>query len=189
MSFTFNTLKAVQAVAVLLKSAPNHTRNYTAVLKMLYMADRKCIMEIGAPLTGDRAIAMEKGPVLSETYNLICNRGGGYEDGQPLWSKYIRRAKQDSHAIELLGDPGDGELSDFEIELLESIAQENGSRRYGELIEETHMFPEWRESWDQSPNREIPLMSLLKALGIEDRYDDLIADQLQGAHIDDIIRA
>jgi hypothetical protein len=38
---------------------------YVRLLKLLYIADREMMAEAGAPVTGDRAVAMDHGPVLS----------------------------------------------------------------------------------------------------------------------------
>ncbi len=41
MSYQFDIKKAEQVVALLLKQAPDQRLNYTALLKMLYLADRE----------------------------------------------------------------------------------------------------------------------------------------------------
>ncbi len=179
MSFHFDTLKAVQATAVLLKKASDRSHNYTAVIKMLYLADRESHAETDAPITGDRPIALERGPILSCTLDLMKEKLPEDEEQQALWSKYIRK---DGYAIKLVLDPGDSELSDFEVQKLEQIFQEHGNKTFWQLIYETHSLPEWQETFSRAENSQIHLRTLLKALNMDDRYDELSTSQIEDAH-------
>ena len=53
MAWTFSTLKAAQAVAVLLRGVPDGRMDYRKLMVLLYMADRESIKEAGHPITGD----------------------------------------------------------------------------------------------------------------------------------------
>lgn len=179
MSFHFDTLKAVQAVAVMLKHAEGKKHNYTAIVKMLYIADRESIQEAGMPITGDKPYALERGPILSLILDLIKDNQFRDEEQRALWSKYILRSGYD---IELVLDPGDDELSDFEVQKLEKVFQEHGKKEWVELVDETHRFAEWKESYTEGTTNEIHLNTLLKALDMEDRYDELSTKQIEDAH-------
>jgi uncharacterized phage-associated protein len=76
--FLFNIEKAIQAVAALLHFHGSKEMSYLRMLKLLYIADRETLKETGRPITGDRIVAMEHGPVLSSVYDLIkgVHRGG-----------------------------------------------------------------------------------------------------------------
>lgn len=179
MSYHFDTLRVAQAVAVLLKQAPDKKHNYTAALKMLYMADRQSISKTGSPITGDKPFAMDKGPILSHTLDLMKDEPLQDEEQRAVWSKYIRRAGYD---IELISDPGDSELSDFDIEVLEQIFKEHGDKSYAQLINETHNLPEWLESYTEGTSSAIHLKTLLGALGMDGEYDELSTKQIEDAH-------
>ena len=56
--FRFNFEKTLQAIAVLLRQSENRTDNYMRLLKLLYLADRKSLAQMGRPITGDRVVAM-----------------------------------------------------------------------------------------------------------------------------------
>ena len=71
MILHFNITKTIQASAVLLKADPNHSMSRLRLLKLLYIADRESLTERARPITGDYPVAMDHGPVLSNTYNLI----------------------------------------------------------------------------------------------------------------------
>lgn len=178
MSYHFDTLRAIQAVAVLLKESGGR-HNYTSVLKMLYLADRDSIKRVGSPITGDRPYAMDNGPVLSRIYDLIKGADDD-EETQATWSKYIRR---DGFDVELLLDPGEEKLSEFEVETLREIFAQNGNKRLFELIQDSHDLPEWEESYiGEGTSREIHLKTLLRALGMEDRYEELSTAKIEDAH-------
>lgn len=69
--FAFKFDKALQAAAYLLRRETCREMNYMRLLKVLYLADRESIRESGAPITGDKIAAMERGPVLSGVFDLI----------------------------------------------------------------------------------------------------------------------
>ena len=37
---------------------------YIKLIKLMYLADRRCLIETGFPITGDRMVSMPKGPEL-----------------------------------------------------------------------------------------------------------------------------
>ena len=53
MTWTFSTKRAAQAVAVLLRAAPDSRMDYRKLMALLYIADRESIKETGSPITGD----------------------------------------------------------------------------------------------------------------------------------------
>src|SRR3954453_20832474 len=118
MNTRFNLKQTLQAAAHLVKLQPNSRLNYTRVLKLLYVAERELLAETGSLLTADRPCAMEKGPVLSKTYNLI--KGGGPTDQQAIWNRYLQT---DGYDLVLTDDPGHGELSRGIRRKLEEVTQ------------------------------------------------------------------
>jgi Protein of unknown function (DUF4065) len=59
---------------------------YVRLLKLLYIADREMMAEAGAPVTGDRAVAMDHGPVLSHVYDLVKGKAARARE----WAHLIR---------------------------------------------------------------------------------------------------
>src|SRR4051812_11294735 len=113
MFLRFDPTRAIQAGAVLLKTTPSRRMTRLRLLKLLYIADRETLQEAGRPITGDRAVAMKNGPVLSRIYDLIK----GADLAAPEWERFFRNA--DRWEVELVGEPGVGELSKYEIEKLQ----------------------------------------------------------------------
>jgi uncharacterized phage-associated protein len=56
---------------VLLRQDGVRCMNYMRLLKLLYIADRESLPRTGRPIVGGPVIAMERGPVLEEVFDLI----------------------------------------------------------------------------------------------------------------------
>ena len=65
MTFRFDFDKTLQAAGVLL-SLDGDRMEQIRLLELLYIADRELLAETGRTITGDRAVAMRHGPVLSQ---------------------------------------------------------------------------------------------------------------------------
>src|SRR5438067_7182036 len=131
MVIRFDTLKTVQAAAVLLKGDGGQMTRLR-LLKLLYIADRESIAETLRPITGDDVVAMDHGPVLSLTYKLIRREAG---PKNVMWDKYIAQKGNRDHV--LVSDPGDGSLSEYEITKLRAVsAMRRGMTDY-QIADET----------------------------------------------------
>ncbi len=171
MIIPFDALKAVQASAQLLKA---HQGKMTRLrlLKLLYIADRESIAETLRPITGDKIVAMDHGPVLSTTYKLIRGEAGGENT---IWDKYIAREGKRDHV--LVADPGDGRLSEYEIAKLRVVsAVRHGMTDYA-IADETHKFPEWIKNQPPVGSKEdVSLHDVLDALGMIG-YEERIVEE------------
>ena len=162
MPFDFNRTKTTQAVAFLLKQSPQHRESYMKIIKELYIADRESLKETGRPITGDKFVAMKRGPVLSHVYNLIK----GVHAESPEWTKFIRKRMWD---IKLVADPGIGKLCRYEMDKLAEVWERYKTRDKWRVVDLTHEFPEWlKNSPKKNPGRlskPIPLSDVLDAIG------------------------
>ena len=73
MEFVFNDRKTAQAAAWLLDRQEGRMP-YLKLIKLLYLADRQSLIESGYPITGDRLVSMDRGPVLSRVLDLNQTR-------------------------------------------------------------------------------------------------------------------
>jgi hypothetical protein len=178
MPFVFNARKAIQAVAVLLKSRPDHTDNYMRLLKVLYIADRESIIETGVPITGDAFVAMEHGTMLSRLLNL-AKRAKGYLDtdgDHAEWDKYIVRKRWTRAGIRLITDPGCDALCDYEVTKLSEVAKRYETCDQWAMRDETHKLPEYRDPIPEGKKQNwIALRDFLVAAGMGH-----IADEIEG---------
>ena len=138
--FPFRERKASQAAAHLLKLHGNEMY-YLLLIKLLYLADRHALIERGLPITGDRLVSMDYGPVLSKVKDLLTMELEG--DGT-IWGEYVSEPSQ----WKVTGrkeDPETDELSEFEIAVLDQVNADHGSTDRFELSKWTHDLPEWQD--------------------------------------------
>jgi len=137
--FVFNERKTAQAAAYLL-SLHKGTLNYMVLIKLLYLADRKSLIETGVPITGDKMVSMPHGPVLSLVLDLI---NMGKEDSRD-WFDYI--SEPEKYEVSLQKEsPDNDELSKFEIGVLDDIDKKFGHLNQWQLRDFTHTLPEWED--------------------------------------------
>jgi len=133
----FDAEKVTEAAAFLL-GLRGGRMHYIKLLKLLYIADREALAEWGIPISHDNYVAMDNGPVLSQTYNLI-------KEGGRIWSEHISAPFGD-YEIELSGNPPSGKkLSRAEENILRRVFEQYGHKNRWDLVDYAHTFPEWRD--------------------------------------------
>jgi len=140
MRFIFDERKAAQAAAYLLQRHGGHL-NYMKLIKLLYLADRRALVDRGLPITGDRMVSMQKGPVLSGVLDLI---NWGSIDEQSPWLEYI--SPPSDYEVHVLNPDAECKaLSRYEKGLLVEIDERFGEFDRWSLVRYTHTLPEWRD--------------------------------------------
>ena len=133
--------------------------SYMKLIKLLYLVDRRSLVERGVPVTYDRYVGMRHGPVLSETLDLI-NYGSGPSESS-YWESYI---DQDSpYEVSLRRDCPVDELSEAELDLARGVHAEFGTMDRWAVVERLHRLPEWR---DPGEARVLPI-----------RYEDILVHE------------
>lgn len=155
MHFRFNFEKSLQAAGVLM-SLDGGRMEYIRLLKLMYIADREMLAETGSTITGDRAVAMKHGPVLSQVYDLI--KGEDARAGE--WAAYLRTV---NHSIELQEPIGRGKLNRGEVEKLREVAGRHSDDDTWEICDKTHEFPEWLGNYITDTSSPIPWKAVLEA--------------------------
>ncbi|WP_413817087.1 Panacea domain-containing protein [Pusillimonas sp.] len=135
----------------------------------MYLAERESLRVYGEPISGDKPVSMPHGPVLSRTYDLMNGWGSQAQDGWNSWvedrSGYDLALRDPSMIrspeLDLL------ELSDGDLEILESVWSQFGHLGKYDLVEYTHSSacPEWEDP--RGSSRPIPPVRLLRAVGYE----------------------
>ncbi len=157
--FRSSLAKKIQAAGVILRDRGPMDR--LRLLKLLYIADREALQERGVPIIGGLMVAMKHGPLHSEVYDLI--KGSHVDEAD--WSTCI---VSHGNTIALKSDPGRLDLSPFEIDKLNAVAEHYQDVDTWELSELTHEFVEWKESFVKGTSRPIPSEMLLKEVGFSD---------------------
>lgn len=70
MVLRFNERRATEAAARFRKLRGNRM-SYLKLIKLLYLLDREALLRWGRPVTTDRYVSMDNGPVVSRVYDLI----------------------------------------------------------------------------------------------------------------------
>jgi uncharacterized phage-associated protein len=189
MRLPFNEAKATQAASRLLLLRGG-TMSYLKLIKLLYLVDREALLRWGRPVTTDRYVSMDQGPVVSRIFDLI------HEESPPgvctIWREYI--SEPENYEVHLLKQAGDDELSEVEEDLIGEIFREYGYKSGWELRDYCHALPEW-----QDPNGSaipIQISDILRAgkkteaeiVAVEDELESLTAVQLLVAPTNDALR-
>src|SRR5487761_1366450 len=106
---------------------------YMKLLKLLYLADRRALIESGAPITGDDMFALPKGPILSRILDLM---NSSPEDGS-AWFEFVSgHTGHGGYDVEALKEPPDADsrLSDFEVKVLSDVWNEYGHMKLWDLV-------------------------------------------------------
>lgn len=141
MNTQFREDKTTQVVVFLL-GLRGGKMHYLKLIKLLYIIDRKALLQWGRPVTFDSYFSMDKGPVLSKTYDLIIE--GVESDESSYWHQHINHPSDYSVSLKNHCEPDD--LSDAEIKLVENVFEEFGHSNRWALVKITHeLFPEWKD--------------------------------------------
>jgi len=155
MRFVFQERKAAEAAAHLLQMGRG-TMPYMKLLKLMYLADRRTLIETGFPITGDSMISMERGTNLSASYDRARNV-------RPIvmspWTEYIGPPQGKDVSLKQ-PPPRVGKLSRYEIRILGEVFAEHGHLTQWELQELTHALPEYQDP--QRGSRPIDPVKILK---------------------------
>lgn len=163
----YNPVKAAQVIAYLAIRSGQRALDVLKAVKLVYLADRENMRRFGVPILDEKRASLKLGPVNSATYDHI--KGEVDLEGSG-WSEIL-----DARANHMVGVKGGvdiddlDELSDAEIETLDSVWQTFGKMDRWQLVHWTHdprHVPEWEDPGSSSS--QIPLERMLRAVGISD---------------------
>ena len=147
---------------------------YMKLIKLLYLADREALLRWGRPISTDCYVSMDRGPILSQTLNLI-NEGSG-PGGDGPWSKLI--SPPESYDVRLLvEDPPKDELSKAEEELIDEIFRRFAHMERWKLVDHLHTLPEWTDPSGSALS--ISYGAILRAGGKSEEETAVIEQELE----------
>lgn len=175
--FPFDQRKAAQAAAYLLQKHEGRL-NYMKLIKLLYLADRRALLQHGRPITGDRMVSMPKGPVLSGILDLI--NWGQRREEPSVWHEYV--SSPEGYEVGLVsGDCNFDRLSAREKTILDAVDARYGRIDKWSLVELTHDLPEWRDP--RGSSFPIDPTDILRAEGRSEETIEKIASDAEQAWI------
>ena len=146
------------------------------LIKLMYIVDREALLRWGRPISTDRYVSMDHGPVLSKTLDLINAGKDPKEKG--VWFKHISEPR--GYVVTLVKDSPLDELSRAEEKLIREVDQKFGHKDKWELVRFLHTLPEWKdpngsaiqidyrdilEAGDKTEREVVAIEDELKALG------------------------
>lgn len=149
--FRFNWQKAIQAIDFIAQKKPGITQFYIG--KVMFFADREHVLDYGRPITGDRYVAMEHGPVPSAIRDLL-KVDSGYPDEmiEVLHSRIGIKHEGNKQHIYSKGNSAFPNLSGSDKEYLENALNTYGSMSFTELKRISHQDPAFNAAWEMLGN-------------------------------------
>ncbi len=169
MRFVYEERKTAQAASVLLR-ANGGRMNYMKLIKLLYLADRQSLIDTGYTISGDTLVSMDRGPVLSKTYELI-----NWGDAGTAWKQYI--SDPEHYEVQTTADTGTGALSEYEVELLLGVHEQFRDFTQWDLVHYTHELPEWTDP--RGSSRPIDVRVILREAGKSDEEIEAVASVVE----------
>jgi uncharacterized phage-associated protein len=172
----FDELKAAQVAAFFLKQSQGRI-NVLKLVKLMYLSERESYRRFGEPLTGDRLVSMDHGPVLSRTLNYI---NGATESAPGGWESWIEdRAGHELRLRKAISSAEDlDRLSDAELGLLRDVWSQFGPMDKYVLRDWTHdNCPEWKDP--DGSSEPIRYETLLAELGYNAEQTREVMDRIR----------
>lgn len=128
----------IQAVAYLVAKDPVRIDSPVSLFKLLFFADRYHLRMYGSTITKDKYVAMDMGPVPSETKIMLDAPQNGVH--------LLKYVEWEGDGFRSLQAPDLDEFSESEIEALDvAIKLHEKYPTMGKLIDFSHQLPEWKK--------------------------------------------
>jgi uncharacterized phage-associated protein len=164
----YDEKKTAQLAAYFLQKS-NGTLYLIKLLKLLYIADREAFREFGRPISFDKYVSMDQGPVLSRTYDLM---NGAVRDSR-YWSSIITPRAGHKLSISDESEINFDALSEAELRIADEVYDQFGHTQRFDLCDKTHEYSEWTDP--QGSSRPLKYKDILIAVGYsEEEADDSI---------------
>jgi uncharacterized phage-associated protein len=165
LKFRFDVEKFSNALAYFASQGVTDLTKLKAV-KLLYLADQRHLLRYGRPITGDKYIAMDLGPVPESAFQLIGDLLSPVEVEEPAREQALKRIcvyrgmfKQYRYPVLRAKTKPDLDVfSDSEVEVLDQTLAEFGKRQARALVDLTHEHTAYkRADADREPGSSVAL--------------------------------
>jgi len=177
VNFRFDVIKAT-VVACQFLQREGGSINIMKLVKLVYLLDRLSLARRGIAVVGGAYFSLPNGPITSEFLDLI-NSGclWGLQDCR--WEEFI--SDRQNHEIALVKEPGRNHLSDAEIDLVDAVYQEHGTKDQWQLRQWCHEHCEEWTPLEQGRER-IAIDRIARALGKTDEQIARLREQAEELH-------
>ncbi|PZO63204.1 MAG: hypothetical protein DI498_13760 [Paracoccus denitrificans] len=145
--FKIDYNKCIQGMQFLASKKPGITQYYVG--KIFFFADREHLLDWGRPISGDRYVAMNHGPVPSEIYNLVKNDSGMPDELLDMIRDRIL-FENEGNKIHLFANDDKlnfSALSGSDMEYLDTSLKTYGEMSFGQLRELSHRDAAYEAAW------------------------------------------
>jgi uncharacterized phage-associated protein len=138
VQFLYNPRKGAQSAAYLVRLNGGQMDIY-ALIKILYLSDRKALVQRGRPITGDAMVSMPYGPVLSRIYD---DSKSPEEIQNDFWRESFT-ARENNQVFLRQDNPPTDELSQYERDVLKETYEGYHQYNFGQLRDLVDRLPEY----------------------------------------------
>lgn len=149
--FRVNWPKVIEAIDFIASRKPGVTQYYIG--KIFFFADREHLLDFGRPITGDRYVAMEHGPVPSAIRDIL--KADSDSPDELLGALHDRVAIEHDANKQMVYSKGLDdfrELSGSDKEYLAHAIDKYGAMSFGELKRVSHEDPAYADAWEKAGN-------------------------------------
>lgn len=147
--FELNEQKCIEGIQFLASEQPGITQYYIG--KVFFFADLKHLLDWGRPISGDRYVAMEHGPVPSYIYDLIKSKSGEPDEIEDELSRRIKKVTDGNkiRLYQLQNAPTVSHLSRSDQEYLLDSLEEYGKMSFVRIKLKSHDDKAWADAWSR----------------------------------------
>lgn len=143
MRFSVDKEKTIEALLYIVSRYGEIGRFHA--LKTLYFADREHLRAYGRPITGDRYIAMDNGPVPSYAYNALKHQVP--EPERKMTADALSPGRSVEHPTYVPHrNPDLSFFSKTDLECLDQAFEYCSPKSFGTISDETHRHQAWRNA-------------------------------------------
>ncbi|EGQ9939627.1 TPA: DUF4065 domain-containing protein [Vibrio vulnificus] len=150
------------------------------LMKLMYFADRKALLETGFPITDDCYYIMNRGPILSSTLDhlnsytdeaasIFEKPKGKTEGGYPVREINLKESSDRSYEY----------LAEIEVSILDSIFDELSGMSTNEIVQYAHddkICPEWQ--FPSGTSIPLPIETILQHHGVGQEEAEQMAQEI-----------
>jgi uncharacterized phage-associated protein len=146
--FRVNWDKVIEAIDFVATLKPGVTQYFIG--KILFFADREHLLDYGRPITGDRYVAMEHGPVPSAIRDILKADSDSPDDILTgLYDRVVIEHEANKQKVFSKGAGAYEHLSGSDREYLAAATETYGKMTFGELKRASHEDIAYVEAWDR----------------------------------------
>jgi uncharacterized phage-associated protein len=147
LRFKLDVNKCIEGIQMLAIAKPGITQYYIG--KIFFFADRAHLLDWGRPISGDRYVAMEHGPVPSTIRDLLK---ASDDEPDEVVDSLIKKVQlvQDGNRIHVFSKENilyRRYLSVTDVDYLNSSLKEYGDKSFGEIRKESHRDEAYECAW------------------------------------------